>query len=213
MSEMYLRQRRFDRSIELAQEARRLAEANGILKNIAKAHWFEGQALAGIMQYDRAIEHLEMGVEIAEKIQHGSLRWKIRLRLAEAQREAGKSPVEIIQQARELIDWTIRSISGSPLQPAFLASSWIEELDQLEKSPTAKKTLYPAGLTQREVEVLQLVARGATNQQIADILHLSVRTVNTHMTNILNKTGCENRTAASAFAVEYNLVPSGLLAK
>jgi DNA-binding NarL/FixJ family response regulator len=56
------------------------------------------------------------------------------------------------------------------------------------------------------VEVLRLVATGASNQQVANVLHISVRTVNTHMTNILNKTGCENRTAATAYAMEHNLL-------
>jgi DNA-binding CsgD family transcriptional regulator len=53
-----------------------------------------------------------------------------------------------------------------------------------------------------QVEVLQLVAKGASNRQVADALHISVRTVNTHMTNILNKIGLENRTAATAFALQ-----------
>jgi DNA-binding NarL/FixJ family response regulator len=76
------------------------------------------------------------------------------------------------------------------------------EQRQIPKSPTV-----PAGLTQREVEVLQLVARGASNRQVADALQISVRTVNTHMTNILNKTGLENRTAASSYAMQHNLLP------
>jgi DNA-binding CsgD family transcriptional regulator len=197
----------FDRSIELAHEALSLSQSNGMLKNLARSHWLAGQALAGIMQVDQAMEHLKKAVEIVDDVQHGSLRWKIRLSLAEAQRKAGKSPAEAIWQVRELIDRTTRSLSGSPLQAVFLASGWIEQLKQLEQSPTLEKSPYPASLTRREVEVLQLVAKGATNQQVADALHISVRTVNTHMTNILTKTGCDNRTAASAFAVEHNLVP------
>jgi DNA-binding NarL/FixJ family response regulator len=81
-----------------------------------------------------------------------------------------------------------------------------QQLEKLEESPEPNRPTYPAGLTQREVEVLQLVATGASNQQVADVLHISVRTVNTHMTNILNKTGCDNRTAASVFAIQRNLV-------
>jgi DNA-binding NarL/FixJ family response regulator len=68
---------------------------------------------------------------------------------------------------------------------------------------------FPAGLTAREVEVLRLVAGGATNRQIAEQLHLSVGTVNSHLTNILNKIGCENRTAATAFALQHGLVNAG----
>jgi DNA-binding NarL/FixJ family response regulator/GR25 family glycosyltransferase involved in LPS biosynthesis len=207
MSELYLQQHAFDRSIEFARLARSMAQSNGMLKNVAKSHWLEGLGLSRSMELEQSIEHLEKGVAIADEIAHGSLRWKIRLSLTEALRKAGKSPEEKIQQVRELMDRTVRSLSGSPLQSVFLASAWIKQLEGLEQDSTSEKPLYPAGLTQREVEVLRLVAKGATNQQIADILHVSVRTVNTHMTNILSKTGCNNRTAASAFAAEHNLVP------
>jgi DNA-binding CsgD family transcriptional regulator/tetratricopeptide (TPR) repeat protein len=206
MTEMYLRQQRFDQAIELAQEARRLAQSNSVPKNIAKSHWFEGWALMGTMQFDRAIAQLEKGVEIADEIQHGSLRWKVRLSLAGTLRKAGRSPEHVIPQTRELINQCIYSLSGLPLQRVFLASKWIDQIQDLEQIVIPVKLTFPAGLTQREVEVLQLVARGATNQQVADVLHISVRTVNTHMTNILNKTGCDNRTAASAFAIEHKLV-------
>ena len=54
--------------------------------------------------------------------------------------------------------------------------------------------------------MLRLVAGGATDREVADRLHISVRTVNTHVTHILNKTACENRTAATAFAIQNNLV-------
>jgi ATP/maltotriose-dependent transcriptional regulator MalT len=205
MSEMYLAQGLYEQSIEFAQEARKLAEANKILKNIAKAHSLEGQALTSKKQLDQAIAHLKLAIELADEIQHGSLRWKIRLSLADALRKAGQSADEVAHQIRELIDQTLQSLSGSPLQASFLASSWIKQLEELEQAHSNDKPIYPAGLTQREVEVLRLVATGASNQQVADILHISVRTVNTHMTNILNKTNCENRTAASAFAIQHNL--------
>ena len=206
MTEMYLRHQRFDQAIQLAQEACSLAQSNGVLKNIAKSHWFEGQGLTGMMRFDQAIAQLEKGAEIVDKIQHGSLRWKIRFSLAETLRKAGRSPENTIRQIRELIGQTIQALSGSPLQSVFLKSNWMQQIQDLEQIVSPGKPIFPAGLTQREVEVLQLVARGATNQQVADVLHISVRTVNTHMTNILNKTGCDNRTAASAFAIDHNLV-------
>ena len=64
---------------------------------------------------------------------------------------------------------------------------------------------YPAGLTNREVEVLRLVAAGLTDAQVAEHLIMSVRTVNTHLTSIYNKLGVNSRTAAARFAVEYHL--------
>lgn len=206
LCEMSLAQHMFEQAVELAQEARSLAQSQNVLKNTAKSHWLEGQALTGMKRFDEAVVHLEKAVSITDEIQHGSLRWKIRLSLAEVLRKTGQSADVAIQQARTLIDQTLQSLSGSPLQTVFLASHWIKQLEELKKSPAADNPLYPAGLTRREVEVLRLVATGASNQQVADVLHISVRTVNTHMTNILNKTGCENRTAATAYAMEHNLL-------
>ena len=68
------------------------------------------------------------------------------------------------------------------------------------------KTLeYPDGLTQREVEVLRLIALGKSNQEIAEELFISLRTVANHVTNILNKTSAPNRTSAAAYASRHGL--------
>ncbi len=68
----------------------------------------------------------------------------------------------------------------------------------------------PAGLSDREVEVLRLVASGQTNREIASTLHLSERTVARHLSNIFTKIGATSRTAAAAFAYEHGLTaPSG----
>ncbi|MBF6591946.1 MAG: helix-turn-helix transcriptional regulator, partial [Ktedonobacterales bacterium] len=64
---------------------------------------------------------------------------------------------------------------------------------------------YPARLTEREVEVLRLVAAGHTNRQIADALSLSPRTIDVHVRNIFAKTGTENRAGATAFAFRHTL--------
>jgi DNA-binding NarL/FixJ family response regulator len=58
------------------------------------------------------------------------------------------------------------------------------------------------------VEVLQLVARGRSNQQIADELVLSAKTVARHMSNIFGKIGVENRSGATAYAFEKGLMTS-----
>jgi DNA-binding NarL/FixJ family response regulator len=62
------------------------------------------------------------------------------------------------------------------------------------------------GLTPRELEVLCLVAAGRTNRQIADVLVLSARTVDRHVSNIFAKLGVSSRAAATAFAYEHELV-------
>jgi NarL family two-component system response regulator LiaR len=61
-------------------------------------------------------------------------------------------------------------------------------------------------LTERELIVLRLVATGASNQDIADQLCLSVHTVKTHIRNILDKLQLENRTQAANYAMDRGLV-------
>jgi DNA-binding CsgD family transcriptional regulator len=65
---------------------------------------------------------------------------------------------------------------------------------------------YPDGLSDREVEVLRLIARGRSNQQIAEELVIAPATVARHVSNILNKTGLANRTEAAAYAMRHALL-------
>ncbi|MEY2398103.1 MAG: hypothetical protein QOJ00_1277 [Actinomycetota bacterium] len=58
----------------------------------------------------------------------------------------------------------------------------------------------PAGLSQREAEVLRWVAKGLSNKEVATQLHLSAKTVSRHVSNIFTKVGVSSRVAASAFA-------------
>ena len=62
-------------------------------------------------------------------------------------------------------------------------------------------------LTEREREVLALVARGYTNKQIAETLHVSEKTARNHVSHILEKLGLSRRSEAAAYAVEHRLVP------
>ena len=62
------------------------------------------------------------------------------------------------------------------------------------------------GLSERELEVLRLVAAGKTNREIASALVVSQHTVARHVQNIFGKLGVSSRTAATAFAFEHELV-------
>jgi DNA-binding NarL/FixJ family response regulator len=64
-----------------------------------------------------------------------------------------------------------------------------------------------AALTRREAEILQLMAEGLTNQQIAEVLTVSLETVKTHVGNVLTKLGAGNRTQAVILAFEAGLAP------
>jgi HD-GYP domain-containing protein (c-di-GMP phosphodiesterase class II) len=65
----------------------------------------------------------------------------------------------------------------------------------------------PAGLTQREVEVLQLLARGLPNKEIAEQLVISPKTVANHVEHIYAKIGASSRARAGLFAVQHGLLP------
>ena len=73
---------------------------------------------------------------------------------------------------------------------------------QAEKVADEKDKMSP-----REDEVLQLVAQGATNKEIADSLFISENTVKTHLRNIMDKLHLANRSQAAAYAVKRGLVP------
>lgn len=66
-------------------------------------------------------------------------------------------------------------------------------------------TIYPAGITEREMEVLKLVVLGHSDKEISDLLFISPRTVNAHMRNMFAKTGSANRTELSVWAVGQGL--------
>lgn len=61
-------------------------------------------------------------------------------------------------------------------------------------------------LTNREREVLQLVAEGRTNREIAELLHISMKTVLVNRTNIMEKLGIHNRTALVKYAIRKGLI-------
>lgn len=66
---------------------------------------------------------------------------------------------------------------------------------------------YQETLSEREIEVLRLVAQGYSNPQIADELFISINTVKSHIKNILSKLNLDNRTQVATFAVQHGFMP------
>jgi predicted ATPase/DNA-binding CsgD family transcriptional regulator len=153
----------------------------------------------------------------------GKVAWAARLwGAAQALRESVSIPRPPIEQAA--YERSVSSARQQMSEGAF-AAAWLQgrgmtpeqalteqeqaitsSLAAVESAPvSAPRLAHIAGLTTREVEVLRLVARGLTNTDIADKLGLSEKTVAHHLTHIFNKTGSENRTAATAFAIRHGL--------
>ena len=76
-----------------------------------------------------------------------------------------------------------------------------------EEPATASQAALPEDLTERELEVLRLIAEGLNNREIADRLVISAKTVKTHVSNILGKLHLEDRTQAAIYALRHGLAP------
>ena len=90
----------------------------------------------------------------------------------------------------------------SPEISHILASNFVA--DQDEALPTELSALYD--LTEREREVLKLVAEGHTNQDVADLLQLSVKTIQKHRANLMAKLEVHNLAGLTKAALKYGLI-------
>lgn len=72
--------------------------------------------------------------------------------------------------------------------------------------PSSKRRSGPAGLTPREIEVLGLIARGASTRQVAQRLSITPKTAETHIERIYAKTGASTRSTATLFAMQHGLL-------
>ena len=91
---------------------------------------------------------------------------------------------------------------GSLLQPVVVERL----LDRLGPEDADDEAQPVEALTPRELEVLQIMARGARNRDIAEELFISERTVKIHVANVIAKLGVTNRTAAVVRAIDFNLI-------
>jgi NarL family two-component system response regulator LiaR len=102
----------------------------------------------------------------------------------------------------QITDAILRVLEGeSPLNQELAMELLLKKL--MEEAP--KETSLPASLSPRELEVLRLVARGLTNQQIAKELHISVSTVKKRVQRIISKLKVSDRTQAAVRAIEMGL--------
>ncbi len=105
-------------------------------------------------------------------------------------------------QGSELLQ-AIRNISEG--KSALAPEIALKVIQELSHPPQPTRPLTTDPLTEREEEILRHVARGLSNQDIADILVVSERTVRTHISNILTKLHLANRTQATLYALREGI--------
>ena len=110
-------------------------------------------------------------------------------------------PEELINAIHHI---ALGGVIVSPLMATKLLTEFKDFIAVAERESTEKAN---ADLSPREGEVLQLVAKGATNKEIADSLFIAENTVKTHLKNIMSKLQLENRTQAATYAMQHGLVP------
>lgn len=102
--------------------------------------------------------------------------------------------------ADELFDLISGVVNGEAAMTRAMAARLLKGVAHSRESTPLES------LTEREIEVLQLVAQGTSNSAIAEELYITVNTVKTHLKNILEKLQVENRTQAATYAVQSGLV-------
>ncbi len=189
-------------AVEVLVLARLLDEArqhSDELTGIASA--FGNSALRAMAAYAAANVELASG-ELEDALSHarGSCRlWSG----VGAPYETARARVLVARALRELGDEDSATTEFAAARRAFAevgAAPAATEVDRL------LGRARPAGLTERELEVLKLVAEGRSNPDIARVLVLSHKTVERHLSNIFTKLDVPSRTAAAAYAHEHGLM-------
>ncbi|MDX3313593.1 response regulator [Streptomyces sp. NPDC054884] len=114
--------------------------------------------------------------------------------------------------ARQLADGVRVVAAGEALLAPSVTRRLITEFSKLSDTPGAVRAAVQASygdLTERETEVLVLIAQGLSNSEIAERLVVAESTIKTHVSRILVKLGLRDRTQAAVFAYEARLVTPG----
>jgi len=158
------------------------------------AHVILGELAMAEGRYTEAEEHLNAALGLATACEAPYEQAQALLALAELGIATRSETGSLLAEVRAICE----PLSAVPL---------LARLDTLSARTVAKKpaAAHPAGLTEREMEVLRLVARHYTDKEIAEALFISPYTVSTHVKHVLTKLGAASRREAAALAVQHGL--------
>ena len=165
---------------------------------LLSAHRLLGELATGSGRLPEATEHIEKSLALAEACEAPYERALTLISRAQLLTVSGSQEEAraVLEEAREVC---VRLDARPALQRVAELGKRIEE--SRNRAPSS-----PAGLSRRELEVLRLLARGMSNQQIAESLVLSEHTVHRHVANVMRKLGVSSRAAAVAEAARLDLI-------
>ena len=169
----------------------------GIYMTCVARHLGAASVLLG--KLDEARDYYAQALEVCERVRFRPEIALTRLHLAELLLD--HYPDERTE-ALEHLDFAISEFQEMKMQPS------LEQALAARRPAEARRRArlrYPDGLTEREVQVLRLIASGSSNIEVADQLVLSLRTVESHITNIYGKIGARGRADATSYALRNSL--------
>jgi DNA-binding CsgD family transcriptional regulator/tetratricopeptide (TPR) repeat protein len=208
--ELALAQGKPDTTLRIAEQL--LASAPGespdqSMQPIPHILKLKGEALMALSHLDEAVAALEDARRGAQERNARPVLWTIHRSLGQAYQVLGRNDRARQERAaaRKLIEELAATVDEATLRKQFLGAA----LDSFprEKPPHPRDVAKQAfgGLTAREREVAALIAQGKTSREIADILVVSERTAEVHVSNILGKLGFTSRARIAVWAVEKGL--------
>ena len=191
-------------ALVLGKEALERARAMGRPKYEALALAARGSALAALGRKKEALGEFRQAVETARTLGDPS----VFIRVAAAQLGVTAEQA-LATEARLVVETMLANLSDEGMRRSLETSRPVQVIHGLTGIAGAgaalQKRVYPDGLSEREVEVLHLIATGGSSREIGEQLVLSVRTVERHIANIYLKTDTHGRAQVTAYALARGL--------
>jgi len=177
-------------------------------QSVPRLSQLRGQALLTLGRIEEAVAEFQGAQTVAQKQGQRPMLWRLHADLGNAYRALSRraDAEREFSSARTIIQDLSSSLPEGILRNHFVkqALAMIPTPPALTPRQAVMKEL--SGLTEREREVAALIAQGKSNREIAEMLVVTVRTVEAHITRILDKLGFKSRTEIATWAVAKGLV-------
>jgi DNA-binding CsgD family transcriptional regulator/tetratricopeptide (TPR) repeat protein len=169
----------------------------------------QGEALAALGRTEEAIQVLEEARHGARLQQYLPLLWQIERSLGRAYQHQRRSEeaLQMFASARQGIVILAESIEDPALREHFEQTAYATLPKEKPVSPRRATASKYDGLTGREREVAALIGQGQSNAEIAELLVVSKRTVETYVSNVLSKLSFTSRSQIALWARDKGLIP------